>query len=331
MEASQRHEHSRSRTSQRYTGSRIGLADLRRQNAKLRDEADTLRLATENLSEELATVRGSVTADREARRAALDLMEDAVQAHRAEHQENQRRQVVENHLRELNCRKDEFLATLSHELRNPLAAIKGGLQLLRSPKSADTTKACALEIIDQQVEHVQRLIDDLLEVSRIIQGKISIRPEPVELQTLVRHAATMIRGAVSKKPCQFQFDLPENAVEVAADPVRITQVFANILSNAVKYCEAECRVDIRLRCEDNFAVVSFRDHGLGIAPDLLPHVFDLFVQSHQSPDRSDGGLGLGLAVVRNLVEMHGGRVEAFSEGVGQGSEFRVYLPTTRIA
>jgi signal transduction histidine kinase len=306
------------------------FAELKRQNASLRDELKLLRLTTDNLSRQLALARGSITADREARRAALNLMEDAVLARRSEHEENQRRQVVEKHLRELHRRKDEFLATLSHELRNPLATIKAGLQLLCSPKSAESTKTYALDIVNQQADHMQRLIDDVLEVSRIIEGKISIRPQPTELQKLIRQAAAMIGEAVAKKPCHFQMDLPDDAVEVMADPVRITQVFANILSNAVKYCDAECHVDICLRCDRDMAVATFRDQGLGIAPDLLPHIFDLFVQSHHSLERSEGGLGLGLSVVRNLVEMHGGRVEAFSDGVGQGSEFRVYLPTTNI-
>jgi signal transduction histidine kinase len=303
------------------------IADLRQQNVALRDETKSLHFVKQDLAQQLGDVRGSMHAEREARRAALNLMEDAVLARRAETKENRRRQAVEEHLRELDRRKDEFLATLSHELRNPLAAIKGGVQLLASPKAAEDTKAQALEIVARQVDHMQRLIDDVLESSRMIQGKIRIRPEPTELQTLVRQVTETMGEAVTDKTCRFRLNLSPQPIIIDADPVRITQVFANILSNAVKYCDDACQVDIDVRRDDDLAIVSFRDHGIGIAPELLPYVFDLFVQSDGSLDRAGGGLGLGLAVVRDLVELHGGRVEAFSEGVGKGSEFRVYLPT----
>jgi two-component system CheB/CheR fusion protein len=236
------------------------------------------------------------------------------------------RKRYEEELREADRRKDEFLAMLGHELRNPLAAIKGGIQLLQSEKVKQETRSAAIPILARQVEHMETLINDILDVTRVIQNKISIQPTTIKLQQIVEHAVELVREHSAEKKCRLSFNMPSTAIVIEGDPVRLTQVFSNILSNAIKYSGAKCAVDIFLEKTDSEAVVRIRDNGLGIAPDLLPFVFDLFVQSKRSLDRSEGGLGLGLTVVRKLVEMHGGRVQALSEGEGKGSEFRVYLP-----
>jgi PAS domain S-box-containing protein len=236
------------------------------------------------------------------------------------------RRQLEDELRYADRRKDEFLATLAHELRNPLAAIHASAQIMQSPKSREATRTTALEILGRQVTQMQRLIDDMLEVSRLIQGKISIRPQRIVLQEHLKEAVAAIESTTLRDPCHVKLTIPEERIELLADPVRVQQVFSNLLTNAVKYSREECHIEIRCWVENEMVVVAVRDQGVGISPDMLPHVFDLFVQAGHLSDRSDAGLGLGLTVVRDLVEKHGGRVEAFSEGPNCGSEFRVYLP-----
>jgi signal transduction histidine kinase len=301
------------------------VAKLRLQNGMLRGETVAAPESMQDLSQRLAFLQGAMKADHAARRAALNLIEDAVLSRRAEQQENKQRRAVEEDLRELNRRKDEFLATLAHELRNPLAAIHASAEILQSSKCCEATRISALEILGRQVRQMERLIDDVLEVSRLIQGKIRIRPQPVVLQELLEQAVAAIEST-SHKPCHFSLEMPEERIELLADPVRLNQVFSNLFTNAMKYSFVECRIDVRCQVVDDMTVVAVRDHGVGIGPELLPHVFDLFVQGGHLTDRSDAGLGLGLTVVRDLIEKHGGHVEAHSEGHNCGSEFRVYLP-----
>jgi signal transduction histidine kinase/ActR/RegA family two-component response regulator len=224
-----------------------------------------------------------------------------------------------------NRAKDEFLAMLGHELRNPLAPILTALQLmrLRGVTGAERERT----IIERQVRHVVGLVDDLLDVSRITRGKVQLKRERVDLAELVAKAIEMTSPAIEERHHALSVDVPRGLV-VEGDPARLAQVFANLLTNAAKYTEDGGRITVVGRREGNDALVSVTDNGTGIAADMLPHIFDLFTQERQDIDRSEGGLGLGLAIVRSLVQAHGGSASATSEGKGSGATFTVRLPTT---
>ncbi len=233
---------------------------------------------------------------------------------------------VADDLAEADRRKDEFLAMLAHELRNPLAPIRSGLDLLAMedpPQNQDV-----ITLMQEQVEHVVRLVDDLLDVSRIMRGKVELRSQTVELATLVNRSVDAIRSTVAAHHHDLQVSLPEQPIWLNADPVRIVQVLENLLNNAAKYMEPGGRMELSGELRDGQAVVQVKDQGIGIERDLLPNVFELFTQSTRSLDRSQGGLGIGLTLVQRLVQMHGGTVTADSPGVGCGSTFTVTLPVT---
>ena len=237
------------------------------------------------------------------------------------------RQKTEQQLRTADRRKDEFLATLGHELRNPLAPILNSLEILKLSgafEDARTAPACA--VMERQVHHLNRLVDDLLEVSRITRGIIEVKKEPLDLTAIVKAAVETSRPVLDSLRHEIKMDLEANQICVAGDAVRLTQVFANLLNNAAKYTNHGGLITISSRQENGEAVVSVRDNGIGIAPNLLSQVFDMFMQVDRSTRRSQGGLGIGLTLVKSLVAMHGGSVEARSEGPGLGSEFIVRLP-----
>ena len=222
-------------------------------------------------------------------------------------------------------RKDEFLATLTHELRNLLAPVRNGLQVLRLAGSdPDRERACGM--MDRQVHHLARLLDDLTDVSRIGQGKVVLRKERVDLRGVLAEAAEASRPLVDAGRHTLAVHRPPHAVPVEGDRTRLTQVFANLLNNAAKYTEPGGRIEVDVGADGGQAVVRVRDTGVGIPPELLPTVFELFAQVGTSLDRSQGGLGIGLALVRRLVELHGGSVGADSAGPGRGSTFTVRLP-----
>jgi signal transduction histidine kinase/DNA-binding response OmpR family regulator len=228
--------------------------------------------------------------------------------------------------REANRRKDEFLAMLAHELRNPLAPILNALHILRlSGTDADDAEK-ARETAERQVRHMVRLVDDLLDVSRITRGKIELRKEPVELAGVVARAVESTRPLVDSRSHQLEVSAVPDGVWVEADPTRLEQVLANLLNNAAKYTEPGGRIWLTARQDDGAVEVRVKDTGIGLAPEMLPRVFEPFVQVDQSLERAQGGLGIGLTLVRSLVEMHGGTVHAHSAGLGQGSEFVVRLP-----
>ena len=231
-------------------------------------------------------------------------------------------------LREADRRKDEFLSTLSHELRNPLAPIRNSLYLLRSANHDRDLMKRLLEMMERQVGHMVRLVDDLMEVSRITLGKLELRTETVDLAKVVRHAAETSRPLIEAGGHRFSISLPREPLVLEVDPVRLEQVIANLLNNAAKYSEARGHIWLTLRREGDEAVVSVRDHGIGIPRDMLSKIFDLFAQGDRGYSRSGGGLGVGLTLVRRLVEMHGGSVQAKSDGPGKGSEFVVRIPVT---
>jgi PAS domain S-box-containing protein len=235
---------------------------------------------------------------------------------------------MEQALREADRRKDEFLATLAHELRNPLAPIRSGLQILKS-EAAGPKAARVQEIMARQLDHVVRLVDDLMEVSRIRSGKIALRLELVDLSTVIRQAVESSQPFLDANGVALSVATPDTPLYIEGDPVRLAQVVSNLLNNAGKYTEPGGRVEITLNRLDGWATLSVADTGVGIPSDMLPHVFDLFAQVDRNLGRAQGGLGIGLALVRKLVALHGGEVDAQSEGQGRGSRFTVRLPLTR--
>jgi signal transduction histidine kinase/ActR/RegA family two-component response regulator len=229
-------------------------------------------------------------------------------------------------LRAADRRKDEFLATLAHELRNPLAPIRNSLHLLRLAGGSGEGAERVYEMMERQVGQMVRLVDDLLEVSRISRGKIGLRKERIDLAAVVASAVETSRPLIEAARHRLSLALPTPPLILEADPMRLAQVIANLLNNAAKYTEEGGQIWLSAKREGNEAVVSVRDNGLGIRPDMLPRVFDLFAQADRTIQHSQGGMGIGLTLVRSLVQMHGGRVEAKSEGPGRGSEFVMHLP-----
>ncbi len=235
-------------------------------------------------------------------------------------------QAAERALRESDRRKDEFLAMLAHELRNPLAPIRTAADLLpRLIASGDARTDATVGIVSRQVRQLTRLVDDLLDVSRITQGRIEIQRSPVELSAVVRQALESVDPQIKEKQHVIRTTL-EPGLYVEGDRARLVQCVSNILTNAVKYTDTGGKIDVTLALEGARAVVTIADNGVGIPAELLPRVFELFVQSDRSLDRSQGGIGVGLSVVRRLIEMQGGAVSGSSPGVGQGSTFKITLP-----
>jgi two-component system CheB/CheR fusion protein len=241
---------------------------------------------------------------------AIDIT-DAVQAERA--------------LRDADRRKDEFLATLAHELRNPLAPISNAVRLLGRPdgrRSADRL----VEMVERQVRHIVRLVDDLMEVSRITRGKLELNMEPLELSQAVQAALEISQPAIDQGRHQLTVTLPAEPLRLVADKVRLTQVFANLLNNAAKFTDPGGKISLTAWREGDEALVAVRDTGVGIAPEQLPRVFEMFAQVQREGARGVGGLGIGLTMARSLVDLHGGSIGVASEGPGHGSEFMVRLP-----
>ena len=232
---------------------------------------------------------------------------------------------AEEALHEADRRKTEFLATLSHELRNPLAPIRNSVHLLRT-ESSELPRDRIYRMLDQQLDHLVRLVDDLLELSRISSGKVVLRLEPVDLNTVLQAAADTSGPLIASKHHQLHIELASEPMMVKGDAVRLVQVVANLLNNAAKYTPDSGQIGLSLRRAGAEAVITVRDSGLGIPDHMLPRVFDMFTQVDQSLHRAQGGLGIGLALARSLVELHSGRITAHSRGVEQGSEFTVQLP-----
>jgi len=229
-------------------------------------------------------------------------------------------------LEEADRRKDEFLATLAHELRNPLAPIRNGLELLRRGTADEATVATTRDMMARQLRHLVRLVDDLLDVSRISLGKLELARERIRIQSVFEHAVETSRPLVEANRHALTVRAPGEPVWLDGDLTRLAQVVGNLLNNAAKYTPPGGHIELSAAVEDGRALVRVVDDGTGIAPDMLPRVFDLFAQGRRPLDRAQGGLGIGLSLVRKLVEMHGGTVEAQSAGLGRGSTFTVCLP-----
>ena len=237
------------------------------------------------------------------------------------------RKSVEEALRSADRSKDEFLATLAHELRNPLAPIRNALEILRLTREEETLES-ARHIIERQLRQMIHLVDDLLDISRITQGKIDLRPERIDMLTVLQNAVETSRPLIDARRHELTLKLPPaDALTVRADATRLVQVIANLLNNAAKYTPEGGRIVLGAWREAGHAVVTVEDSGLGIPAPMLPRVFDMFAQVDRSLERTQGGLGIGLALVKKLVEMHGGSVRVESEGENRGSRFTVRVPT----
>jgi PAS domain S-box-containing protein len=232
----------------------------------------------------------------------------------------------EEALREADRRKDEFLAVLAHELRNPLAPIRYAVAIARKQGRAGAEGFQAQAIIERQVEHMGRLLDDLLDVSRITRGTLIVRRSSVELASVVAAAQESARPLVEARSHRLVVKLPEQPIRLVVDGVRLAQVLSNLLINAAKYTNPGGCIELEARLEAGELVVAVRDNGIGLSAEMMPRVFTLFAQASPALERSEGGLGIGLSLVRGLVELHGGTVSAHSAGAGQGSEFMVRLP-----
>jgi signal transduction histidine kinase/CheY-like chemotaxis protein len=240
--------------------------------------------------------------------------------------ENERTNALEA-LRLANERKNEFLAMLAHELRNPLAPISTAAELLRTVYTADAGQVrCASEVISRQVNHMVHLVNDLLDVSRVTQGLIEIKHEKLDLCQVAADALEQIQPLLEMKRHRLVIDMPGKKVNVLGDHKRLVQVLVNLLNNAAKYTSDGGSLAFQVVTAGQKAIIKIQDNGIGIAPELLPDIFGLFTQAKRTPDRSQGGLGLGLALVKNLTELHGGQVSGHSDGLGKGSIFTVELP-----
>ena len=266
--------------------------------------------------EELIGVIGSAVVEIDGRRCVLSSVMDVTE-----------RKRMEEALRETDRRKDEFLAMLAHELRNPLAPIRNAAQVLKLVGTENAHQKWAREVIERQTQHLTRMVDDLLDVARITQGKVKLAREPLDLATIVQRAVETSRPLIDARRHHLTVALPPGPVRVEGDLTRLVQVVGNLLNNSAKYTDEGGHIRLEAaQVEGQTAVIRVRDDGMGLSADMLPHVFDLFSQADRSLDRSQGGLGIGLTLVKRMVELHGGQVEAHSDGPGRGSEFVVRLP-----
>jgi CheY-like chemotaxis protein len=220
---------------------------------------------------------------------------------------------------------------LAHELRNPLAPVRNALYVMRLPSAGVAERAAARDIMERQLEHLTRLVDDLLDVSRVMQDRIELKREITALENIVDRAVETVQPMIDARHQMLSLNLPAGPIHVESDPVRLAQAISNLLVNAAKFTPARGKIALRLEAVGSELVVHVKDTGIGIEPEVLPHIFELFMQADRSLDRAQGGLGIGLNLVRKLVELHGGSVHAFSPGIGRGSEFVIHLPNLVVA
>lgn len=233
---------------------------------------------------------------------------------------------IEATLRETDRRKDEFLATLAHELRNPLAPIRQAALISKSDAATDAQRRWSHNVISRQVNHMSLLLDDLLDISRITRGTLDLRLEDTELADILESAAETARPIIDAKRHTFTIDAPEESVRFMADPLRLAQILSNLLTNAAKYTDPQGRIQLRVECGPGSITFTVTDSGIGIATEALKNIFEMFSQVKSAQDRSEGGLGIGLSLTKGLVDLHGGKIEAHSAGLGFGSKFIVRLP-----
>ena len=294
--------------------------DLQILNQSLEVANRALAEANQNLQLEKARELQALNADLQFTNQELGQSNKALQAQIAE------RSRVEQALKEADRRKDEFLAILAHELRNPLAALSASARLLGRQAQKPEVAAMACNAVQRQVSHMARLLDDLLDVSRISHGRMQLHMDRVDVKEVVRSAVEMVRPQMESKQHVLQVELGGQDAPVLADAVRLIQVIANLLNNSVKYTPAGGQIHVELRSNRKEVLVLVRDNGIGIAPDALDQVFDMFSQAGRTSSEAQGGLGIGLTLVKGLVRLHGGNVRALSDGEGRGSEFTITLP-----
>jgi signal transduction histidine kinase len=310
------------------------VPEILRSKVQVLAELHAQRKKLERLNRSLEEAHTSLQAERARELAALNETLAHANAELARNnaalvREIAERERAERALQDADRRKNTFLATLSHELRNPLAAIANAVRVLHVAAPGEPRVDAARDVLERQIAHLVRLVDDLLDVSRITTGKISLRREPVDLAGIVERAVETAVPHLNDRRQRLSVHTPPEALWVDGDPVRLTQVVANLLANAIKYTDdagrIELRVERRARADASAAeaVLRVMDSGIGIAPEMLPRIFDLFSQGEHGPERHEGGLGVGLALVRELVALHGGTVDVSSAGVGEGAEFVV--------
>jgi len=236
------------------------------------------------------------------------------------------RKRAEQALLEADRRKDEFLATLAHELRNPLAPIRQAAMIAKAPEATEAQKRWSYDVISRQVHHMSLLLDDLLDVSRITRGMLTLRTKMTDLAAVIDAAVETARPSIDAKRHRLSTSVPEETIVFAADPMRLAQVLSNLLTNAAKYTDPGGEIRLEARADAQHVTLIVSDNGIGMAPEALSKVFVMFAQVQSTQDRSEGGLGIGLALAKGLVDLHGGTLEAASAGPGGGSEFVVRLP-----
>ncbi len=241
------------------------------------------------------------------------------------------RRRAEAALREADRRKDEFLATLAHELRNPLAPIRQATFISKAPAATEAQKRWSNDVVERQVRHMSLLLDDLLDISRVTRGTLVLRLQPADLTSMVDAAVETARPAIDGKRHTLIIEVPDDPIRFSADPLRMAQILSNLLTNAAKYTDPEGHIRLTARCEGDEIIIRVSDTGIGISAEALPRIFAMFSQIPSARDRSEGGLGIGLALTKGLVELHGGKIEAHSPGLGRGSEFIVRLPRKHAA
>ncbi|MGH8169051.1 MAG: ATP-binding response regulator [Steroidobacteraceae bacterium] len=297
--------------------------ELQRANEEL--ACANSRLAEANIALQVEKTRELEVFNRSLQRANSELEA----ANRSLQSEIAERARIELELKEADRHKDEFLAMLAHELRNPLAPIHSAIELMRLRPLPDPQLNWARDVIARQLTSLTRLVDDLLDVSRITRGKINLTRQAVELEGLISRAVETVHPLFEEHKHELTLELPEPGVMLFGDPTRLAQAIANVLGNAAKYTDTGGRISLAAAVADADVEITVRDNGIGIHPDQLPHVFELFTQLDRTDGRTQGGLGIGLALVQRLVQMHGGVVSARSDGPGTGSEFVIRLPLLR--
>ena len=304
------------------------LVELYLKRRELRELNRNLAQANEQLAAANTTLQAEKTRELETLNRVLQRANTELErANRTLQSEIAERTRVEQALKAADRHKDEFLAMLAHELRNPLAPILNAVQLIRKKPLTDPQLLWSRDVIERQLGHLTRLVDDLLDVSRITRGKINLSRETVEVADLVARAVETVQPLIVERGHHLVLDVARESIRVFGDPLRLTQAVGNVLSNAAKYTENGGQISLTARQVDGIVEIRVQDTGIGIPSDMQPMIFDMFTQlNNQAAGRAQSGLGIGLALVRKLLEMHGGTVTAFSEGNGRGSEFLITLP-----
>jgi signal transduction histidine kinase len=303
------------------------LIELFTKRRELQELNRNLAQANQRLAEANTTLQAEKTRELEMLNRVLQRANQELEAaNRSLQTEVAERARIELALKEADRHKDEFLAMLAHELRNPLAPIHNALQLMHRQSFTDPQLAWSRDVIRRQVAHLTRLVDDLLDVSRITRGKINLNKEVIELETLITRTVETVQPLIDERGHTLTVDVPKGMLAVLGDPIRLVQAIGNVLSNAAKYTERGGRITLAAGESDAELVIRVRDNGIGIPADLMPMLFRLFTQLDGTSGAAQSGLGIGLALVQRLVEMHGGSVTARSDGLGHGSEFVIRLP-----